>query len=152
MTVQEIKEIMLTVPMIPDMELAVTKTVESLSRFIPFTGDQVDEVKHAIIEACMNAFEHSRSADCRILLVFKVGPCKLTVEIVDHGKGFDPALVEDPKIENKLFKNVRKRGWGLKLMKHLMDEVDIVSNRNGTVVRMVKYADAYRKEALNESV
>jgi len=49
-----IKEIELTVPMIPDMELAVTKTIDGLRRFIELTDDHIDEVKHAIIEACIN--------------------------------------------------------------------------------------------------
>jgi serine/threonine-protein kinase RsbW len=152
LTGENAKEIILTVPMIPDMELAVTKTVESLGRFIPFSSDQIDEIKHAIIEACINAFEHSCSSDCRIILNFKVGPHKLTVQVTDRGKGFDPATVEDPKIEEKLFREARKRGWGLKLIKHLMDEVTINSSRNGTAVTMVKYTGAQRKEAVNEHI
>jgi anti-sigma regulatory factor (Ser/Thr protein kinase) len=35
-------------------------------------------------------------------------------------------------------KAVRKRGWGLKIIRGLMDEVDIVSGPDGTTVVMSK--------------
>jgi len=145
-----VKEIILTVPMVSGMELAISKTVESLEKFVSLNRDQIDETKHAIIEACINSFEHSNSQDNRICLTFNINIKKLTIKIADHGSGFDPSLVEDPKIEEKLFKKTRKRGWGLKLIKHLMDEVTIQSDKNGTIVTMIKYPNNHRKEKINE--
>ena len=149
MTKKTSREIILTVPMIPDMELAVTKTLDGLSKFISLSPDQFDEVRHAIIEACVNASEHSRSKDRKIYLKFCIEPAMLKIDVADYGSGFDPNSVEEPDIRNKLFKSARKRGWGLKLMQHFMDEVVIQSSSLGTEIKMIKYARD-KKEAVNE--
>ena len=62
---------------------------------------------------------------------------KLTVKVIDHGKGFDKSKVEIPNIENKL-KSERKRGWGLQLVAELMDTVEYDSDESGTTVTMTK--------------
>jgi anti-sigma regulatory factor (Ser/Thr protein kinase) len=45
--------------------------------------------------------------------------------------------VQQPRIEEKL-RAKRKRGWGLELMRHLMDEVEISSRPGFTQVRMIR--------------
>jgi anti-sigma regulatory factor (Ser/Thr protein kinase) len=57
---------------------------------------------------------------------------------MDQGIGFDKSKVEIPKIENKINTDERKRGWGLQLMRELMDSVEFESNENGTTVTMIK--------------
>ena len=39
----------------------------------------------------------------------------------------------------KTFSNHRKRGWGLQIIKSLMDDVDITSGEWGTRIVMRKY-------------
>ncbi len=39
------KEINLTIPMIPNMEIAATQTAEAVARFMEFDSDQIDAVK-----------------------------------------------------------------------------------------------------------
>ena len=57
---------------------------------------------------------------------------------MDKGRGFDQAQVEEPSME-KSFASHRKRGWGLQIIKSLMDDVDITSGEWGTRIRMRKY-------------
>jgi len=57
--------------------------------------------------------------------------------VTDHGPGFDLDKVPVPYLEAKLHGN-RKRGWGLELMRHLMDRVDVVSEPGFTQVRLLK--------------
>jgi len=45
--------------------------------------------------------------------------------------------VEEPRIETKL-KAERKRGWGIKIIRGLMDDVTIRSGADGTTVVMCK--------------
>ena len=61
----------------------------------------------------------------------------MIIEIKDKGKGFDSTKVEMPDIEKKLHSQ-RKRGWGLKLMRELMDDVVIDSSKDGTTITMTK--------------
>ncbi len=133
-----LKEIYVTVPMILDMELAVSKTAEALAAFLNFSTDETDEMKHAVIEACINSIEHSESEDCKIYLRFRLFSDRIEIQVTDHGKGFNVQEVEEPDIEKKLKSGSRKRGWGLKLIQHLMDEVLIQKESPGTTVMMVK--------------
>ena len=63
------------------------------------------------------------------------GPGQITIR--DSGVGFAPDTLVRPKIEEKLIAS-RKRGWGLTIIKGLMDEVDIHSGPDGTTVVMTK--------------
>jgi anti-sigma regulatory factor (Ser/Thr protein kinase) len=56
-------EIRLIIPMIPEMELTASTTAEAVAGFMKLDADTVDEIKLAIIEACINAIEHSSSED-----------------------------------------------------------------------------------------
>ncbi len=137
-----LREVTLTLPMLPDMEIAASKTVTALAEFMEMSPDTIDEVRMAVVEACINAFEHSQSEDGKVLLTFSVlgekEPEKLQIRIEDSGVGFSPNSVQEPKIEEKL-KAARKRGWGLKIIQGLMDEVEIESGEGGTTVIMSKY-------------
>lgn len=131
------REINLTIPIIPDMEVAATNTAEAVLRFMAFDSDKIDEVKHALIEGCINAFEHSQSQDGNVYIKFVMQDDELVVIIQDFGHGFEVAEVEKPEIENKIGGSY-KRGWGLMMMESLMDTVSIDSNANGTRITMTK--------------
>jgi anti-sigma regulatory factor (Ser/Thr protein kinase) len=103
--------------------------------------DRVDEVRMAVVEACINAFEHSHAENHKVDIAFSVwgdpSPERLEIRVHDTGIGFSPSDVEEPKIENKIRGN-RKRGWGIKIIQGLMDEVEIQSGPRGTTVVMSK--------------
>lgn len=138
-----LREVTLTLPMVADMEIAASKTATAMAEFMGLSPDKIDEVRMAVVEACINSFEHSHAADSRVYMTFAVsgesGPEKLLITVRDTGEGFEPAEVVEPKIEEKL-KAERKRGWGLKIINGLMDEVEIESDSGGTTIKMVKYA------------
>jgi len=91
----------------------------------------------ALIEACINAFEHGKSEDNNVYIRFILQEEALIIEIKDKGKGFDSTKVEVPDIEKKLHSK-RKRGWGLQLMRELMYDVVIDSGKDGTTITMTK--------------
>ena len=136
-----LREVTLTLPMLPDMEIAASKTATGLAEFMNMSSDKIDEIRMAVVEACINSFEHSAAEDKKVQINFAVigqgQPEKLRITISDTGIGFSPEDVEEPRIEEKL-KAVRKRGWGLKIIRGLMDEVDIQSSDGGTTVVMCK--------------
>ncbi len=139
---ETLREVTMSLPMLPDMEIAASKTVTALARFMEMSADRIDEVRMAVVEACINAFEHSQASDRRVHLTFSVlgegdEPRELRIVIHDAGVGFVPEEVEEPRIEEKL-KARRKRGWGLKVIRGLMDKVEIRSGKNGTTVVMSK--------------
>ncbi|MBO05125.1 MAG: anti-sigma regulatory factor [Chloroflexi bacterium] len=128
----------LSIPMQPDMEVIATSVAESIGTFIGLDHNKVDEIKIAVVEACINAFEHSKSAEQRISVSFSMDEKGLMISINDGGDGFD---MDDAmaKIAEKRSEGIGDRGWGLTLIHELMDEVSIASTDNGTLVKMLKY-------------
>ena len=141
MPTAEPREVHLTIPVAPEMEIAATAQVAALGEWMELGRDKIDEVKMAVVEACINAFEHSHADERRVDITFRVfgegSPERLEIRVHDEGIGFSPADVEVPKIEDKL-RGDRKRGWGLRIIQGLMDEVRIQSGTKGTTVVMSK--------------
>lgn len=137
------KEVSLSIPSAPGMELAATAQAEALGESMLLSRDKIDEVKFALVEACINAFEHAGQNAGRVEVKFRVsqrpgGAEMLEVTVADRGRGFDPSRVEPPQLERKLH-GENKRGWGLKFIQSLMDEVEIRSTDSGTTIVMRKY-------------
>lgn len=135
------REVDLTLPLVPDMEIEAGETATSMARAMRMSEDKIDEVRMAVVEACINALEHSRSRDQKVHLTFEAiagkEPEKLRITVRDQGVGFDPDGIEEPSIEEKINAE-RKRGWGLKIIRGLMDEVEIESGADGTTLVMTK--------------
>jgi serine/threonine-protein kinase RsbW len=135
------REVTLALPMVPDMEIEASRTATAIAESMRMSPDRIDEVRMAVVEACINALEHSRAADQEIFVTFEVlgdkDPEKLRITVRDTGVGFSPDEIEEPMIEEKI-KARRKRGWGLKIIRGLMDEVEIRSGSEGTAVVMSK--------------
>ena len=127
----------LTLPIIPDMELAAIKTAEVIAKHMDLGEDKSAEIGVALIEATINAFEHSESESGNVEIHFVIQDETLVIKVTDKGKGFDQASVKVPKIEEKLGSD-HKRGWGLKLIQESMDTVEFESSPEGTTVTMTK--------------
>lgn len=133
----EAQRVRFVLPSEPHAELAAGLAVERLGRRIGFTRDTLAEVKLAVVEACLNALEYGAGQVEVELAGFAGDRPRLEVVVIDHGPGFEPSAVPTPHIEAKLHSE-RKRGWGLELMHHLMDEVEIRSTPGCTKVRMTR--------------
>ena len=136
------KELELTLPMVPDIEIAAARAAGNLARQYGMGAEKIDEMAHAIIEACINAREHAYCADKRIYLRFVAGispdgRLRVDVWITDHGKGFDAEARRRPRPAGP----PQRRGWGLQIIEAHMDEVEIASGNEGTTIHMVKFGD-----------
>jgi serine/threonine-protein kinase RsbW len=123
-------EFELVLPIKADTEIVAARVAEEVAAYAAVDKDTVDRIKMAIIEACINAFEHSGSEAGKVRLRYILSPERIELFVQDEGKGFRPSSAGD---ESK-----RNRGWGLKLISELVDDVDITTGEQGTTVRMVK--------------
>lgn len=128
----------LVLPHEPRAELLAGDAVERLGNRVGFSRDTLDEVKLAVLEACLNALEHGDGEVEVELVAHRSGSPRLEIQVIDHGPGFDPHAVPEPHLQEKLRAD-RKRGWGLELMRRLMDEVEVHSQPGRTSVRMTRY-------------
>ena len=59
------------------------------------------EVSMALIEACINAFEHSETKE-DIYIHFIISDENLTIKVIDKGVGFDASAIKLPNIDDKV--------------------------------------------------
>ncbi len=123
----------LVLPMKADSEMVAARVAETVAAFAAVDADTVDRIKMAIIEACINAFEHSSASSGKVRLRYLLSPGKLELFVQDDGKGFQSSTRGESK---------KNRGWGLKLIRELVDEVEIDTGLDGTVVHMVKFLES----------
>jgi len=136
-------EFQLIFPMGADNEMLAASAVEQIARRLNFTVEAINQIKTAVIEACINASEHSLSPDRKIYQRFQVESDRLSITISSRGilpgsfgantQGEEEATTDESQTSDD------RRGWGLKLIQTLMDEVEFERVDEGTSLRMTKY-------------
>ena len=132
------KEIKLELPSILGYEKVAMDSVASVARTMGFSPAQVEDLKTAVSEACLNAIDHGNklNASMKVGVVLTMEKSKLQVTVRDEGRGIGSVGV--PSIEDKVEGRDEPRGWGTFLIKSLMDEVEFEDTpEGGNLVRMV---------------
>ena len=131
------REVTLNIPIHPNMELVAAHTASIIAEIMNFEETHIDEIQLAIIETCINAFEHSNSQDNKVTVTYVLTDDDLELKITDHGVGFgmdkNEFLAGEARAEA-----MQKRGWGLEIIREMMDEVEIDSSDGGTTITMLK--------------
>src|SRR5215216_4439469 len=131
-------EFLMVVPMGEDNELIAANTAEQIAKRLTFRPEAINQIKTAIVEACINASEHSFSPDRKIYQRFRVESDRLVITI--SSRGIVPANLNGTKSGTEVKEAAEeRRGWGLKLIRTLMDEVEFERVDDGTSLRMTKY-------------
>lgn len=123
----------MVVPMGEDTELIAAHTIEEIARRHEFDPRAINQIKTALVEACINAAEHGMSPDRKIYQKFKVEADKIVITVSNRGV----RMSDKPSLE--IGPMDQRRGWGLKLLKTLMDEVKFEHVNDGTRISMTKY-------------
>ena len=103
-----------------------------------FSPDAVQDIVQALTEALINAILYSTS-DFDVEVVVIAAHNSLTVEIHDRGSGFDVDSVPPPDFDLISEIGVKDGGFGIHMIKALVDKVEIESTDQGTIVRMSKF-------------
>lgn len=113
----------------------VAKARRSIAGFAEacgFSREVVSDIRLAAGEALSNAVEHGGGSPSRRVVVECIfDGAAISIEIHDQGAGF-PEPLERSSVEP----DGRGRGFGIFLMRRLMDEVCFTCN--GSVVRLVR--------------
>jgi serine/threonine-protein kinase RsbW len=129
----------LTIPSTLGYEKVAMDTAASLARKIGLSPERVEDLRTAVSEACMNAIEHGNQQNERrkVLLLMSATDSELEISVRDHGQAFE-VPDESPSIQTVIEGETRSRGWGLFLIRSLVDKVEFRPlPKGGNVVRMV---------------
>ena len=118
-------------------EKVAMNTAASVAELMGFTTDRIEDLKTAVAEACINAIEHGNKMDAnmKIGISLTVDKGRLQVAVQDEGAGI--GHVPTPNIDSQIEGKSDPRGWGIFLIKNLMDEVTFESTPKGNVVKMI---------------
>ena len=136
-------EFELVLPMAEDAELLAVQTLEQVARRVSVPPETLNQIKTALVEACINATEHSLSPERKIYQQFRVAPDYLTITVASRGIALPHLsgvnLKESAPVRKDSAESDERRGWGLQLIRTLMDEVVFERVDDGTRLRMTKY-------------
>lgn len=115
----------------PGNERAAMSLVATLLRPLNLPPAQLERIKTAVAETALNAMEHGHEYRAELPVQIKVdaGPHAVLVTITDQGQGKSiPEGGGRPDLAAKLAGTQSPRGWGLFLIRSMVDEMQIVSD------------------------
>ena len=138
---QQNKIVELHIPNKLGFEKIAISAAASAAKMMAFSPDRIEDLKTAVGEACMNAIEHGseRKRPTKILITLNVGRTKLEVD-VHNKRGHFKKEVTKPDIKEKILGKSPPRGWGMFLIRNLVDKVEFQSSaKKGNITKMVIY-------------
>jgi serine phosphatase RsbU (regulator of sigma subunit)/anti-sigma regulatory factor (Ser/Thr protein kinase) len=100
---------------------------------------RLERLKTAVGEAAMNAIEHGNAGRPGLSVGVRVVASReeLTVRVTDHGGGKPIPEAPTPDLEAKLSGEQSARGWGLFLIKNMVDELRTSADGQHHVIELV---------------
>ena len=142
----------MTLPMIKDAELVAAQCLEQIGKNLHISQEALGQLQIAVIEACINAIEHSKGAEKKIYLSFVADSDHVEVSVESPGREFVVQETGEPFGEREHVKS-SGRGLGIKMMRRFADEVRFEKTARGTktvlVKNLAKLAGVQKEETAN---
>jgi len=124
-------------PSVAGNELVVMEWVTSIVHPLYLSGKRLARLQLAVVEATRNAIEHGNQfrPDRLLLLQVQVSPTAIMVRIRDQGT--QGHLADPPSLAIKLAEPQTGRGWGLYLIKHLVDGWHVRNEAQGHTIELL---------------
>jgi serine/threonine-protein kinase RsbW len=130
-----------TLPSVPGNE---RRAMEEVARAVSGLGlpeRTLERLKTAVAEATMNAMEHGNHYRAEVPVVIEVSAsdAELSIKITDEGSGPPAFHSERPDLEAKLEGMQTPRGWGLFLIKNMVDDMNVTGDEHHHTIELVTY-------------
>lgn len=132
-----------TLPSEPGNERQAMKQVAEILQPLNLPSKRLEQLKTAVAEATMNAMEHGNhyEADKPVLISVRATERVVSVSITDKGGSQPIPNPGVPDLEAKLAELQNPRGWGLFLIKNLVDEMNTTSDETHHTIELVIYLE-----------
>jgi serine phosphatase RsbU (regulator of sigma subunit)/anti-sigma regulatory factor (Ser/Thr protein kinase) len=122
--------------------LAMDRVGEAVAG-LGLASDRLERLKTAVSEAAMNAIEYGSQNDPAIPIEIRVGVegDDLVVRVTDRGLSGPLGEAEEPDLERKLAGDQKPRGWGLFLIKHMVDAMEVATQGAGQTVTLIVHLE-----------
>jgi anti-sigma regulatory factor (Ser/Thr protein kinase) len=129
----------LSVPSEPGNERMAMETVAEAIRDLDIRGENLERLKTAVAEATMNAMEHGNKyrAEVPVIIEVSASDTLLSVKITDEGSGPPAFHAETPDLKAKLEGMQSPRGWGLFLIKNMVDAMEVTGDEHHHTVELL---------------
>jgi serine/threonine-protein kinase RsbW len=138
----------LSVPSEPGNERRATEQVAEAVGPLGLEPGRLERLKTAVAEATMNAMEHGNRYRPEVPVVIEVLASEedLSVRITDEGESPVPSPeAQTPDLEAKLEGLQTPRGWGLFLIKNMVDEMRVTGDEAHHTVELILHLEDPRK-------
>jgi len=134
-----------TVVSAPGNEKQAMERVAEVVRPLHLSASRLANLETAVAEAVLNAMEHGNrsSPDKVVVLQVLASAISIVVRIRDQGDSEHQPIfsAEAPSLEAKLAERDTPRGWGLFLIKNLVDEVHATSDEHSHTVELIMHRE-----------
>jgi anti-sigma regulatory factor (Ser/Thr protein kinase) len=133
----------LSVPSEPGNERRAMEEVAAAVGGLGLPEQTLERLKTAVAEAAMNAMEHGNHyrAELPVIIEVSASDAELSVKITDEGSGPPAFDSETPDLEAKLEGVQTPRGWGLFLIKSMVDEMNVTGDEHHHTVELILHLD-----------
>jgi serine/threonine-protein kinase RsbW len=133
----------LSVPSEPGNERRAMEVVAGAVNGLGLPPPTLERLKTAVAEATMNAMEHGNQyrAEAPVIIEVSASESDLFVKITDEGSGPPAFDSETPDLEAKLDGVQTPRGWGLFLIKSMVDEMNVAGDQHHHTVELILHLD-----------
>ncbi len=117
--------------------VAMVRVAEAIAP-LGLPAARVERLKTAVSEAAMNAIEYGSQNDPAIPIEIEVWLTDddLLVSVSDRGLSGPIPEAEQPDLEAKLAGEQKPRGWGLFLIKHMVDAMEVATDGAAQIVTL----------------
>jgi serine phosphatase RsbU (regulator of sigma subunit)/anti-sigma regulatory factor (Ser/Thr protein kinase) len=128
-----------SVPSEPSNERVAMARVAQAVANLDLPVSRLERLKTAVAEAVMNAIEHGNRnrPELGVDIAVLASPSLLSVRVTDHGSGRLLLEPETPDLDAKLAGRQPPRGWGLFLIKNMVDELAVTGDERHHTVELI---------------
>jgi serine phosphatase RsbU (regulator of sigma subunit)/anti-sigma regulatory factor (Ser/Thr protein kinase) len=132
-------DVAFTIPSEQGNERGASERVAEAVASLGLEPARLEKLKTAVSEATMNAIEHGNQSnpELPVEIGIRLAGNELLVRITDQGGEREIAEAETPDLEAKLEGLQKPRGWGLFLIKNMVDDLRIATDGIHHTVELV---------------